>query len=474
MQKLNKNGSAELGAENVSFKNKKLLYAFWRAMEETPYQHYYLLLKKMFGEIIVFDTEKNYFLYGKNLMREKLLETVRREKPDYLFFLILYDEIDPLTLIEIKKISPKTKILNLFGDDDWRFDDFSRYYAPFLDHVMTHHNVIDKYKKDGLENVFFSLAINIDLFRPLSLRKEYDVTFFGGPEYNPEYYNFFKKDSEIIMFAGKEDLLKKINYYLAHGDKRKKIASNAYKSVLKKYNQETKLKEFFLRVDKAKNKTLEINKENNIAYINCADLNEGLNYVKKKIQKDKARYIGFNIKKFKRHPLQEYLQTYSLEKSGKEISCCDYYVHSKNLGNYLLFKAKVAFKNLKKKEFDEFVKPAQMVMRTGYFLENFDLIIKDLKKNKFSLISEENAVFVSIPLVQIKSFHYFGYKKMGNAFQMKFLDNLAANYYNNKFLVPFYLLMIISKSLCGNPFILVYLAKAILSKDKIEKAKKYF
>jgi len=164
------------------FKNKKMVYAVWRAEsnDDSPYHNWRIILEKMFGKFISLDTSKNYFRYGKRFVNEKLLEIVEKEKPDYVFFSIVYDELDFSAIQAIKKISPNSILINLCGDDDWRFDEFSRYYAHLFDYSILMQDVRDKYKKDKLTNaVFWYWAFNCDFLRPLNLKKKYDVSFVG-------------------------------------------------------------------------------------------------------------------------------------------------------------------------------------------------------------------------------------------------------------------------------------------------------
>ena len=52
-----------------------------------------------------------------------------------------------------------------------------------------------------------------------------------------------------ISFSDKEDLLKKINYYLIHEQERESIAQSGRKKVLKLYNSELFLKKIFEHKD---------------------------------------------------------------------------------------------------------------------------------------------------------------------------------------------------------------------------------
>ena len=140
---------------------EKLLFAFWRAesKEDSGYQHWYLPLKKIFGKVIVFDTSKNYFRYGRDVMNERLLEYVKIEKPDYIFFDLVYDEISIETILEVRRVAPNAKTINLYADDDWRYEDFSRFYAPFFDYSILTQDEGIMYKHDGIKNVFFLAKI---------------------------------------------------------------------------------------------------------------------------------------------------------------------------------------------------------------------------------------------------------------------------------------------------------------------------
>ena len=491
------------------FKNKKLLFTHWNCEDKQDYsfQNWYYPFKRFFGEIITFSPKKNYFNFGKEEMNQKFLELVEKEKPDYIFFLLIYDEFDPLIFLEIKKISPKTKLMVFLSDDSWRYEDFGRYYSLFMDYILTaYHKSVSWHKKDGAENVWFSIGVNTENFKPLNLEKKYDVVFIGGagqeraeymrflvqqgikvdifghgwekyPEfkdfyhfplsseewvkvvnqskinlsfsmggsnklqlkgrpfevsacksfilvgYNEDYRDFFSKN-ELVMFKDKKDLLEKIKYYLKNEKEREKIADSAYKKITKKFSlmQELSiiLKEIMNYEKAGKRKELP-SLSKRIIYLSKNDLNLTKEKLAGKIKK--FSFICFNTG-CKIHPLRNLIQAHSLEKSKKEISCCDYYVNSKNLGNYLLFKANFAFNNLPKKEFDRLLDASQIMATKNFFIKNLGKFKKFFKQQEFSLISNKNTAFISIPLVEIKNLKSIDYKTMKTAFQFKFLDRL--------------------------------------------------
>ncbi len=165
--------------------DKKLLFAAWAGENKyfSTYQTFYGPLKKIFNNIIMFDPQKNIYKYGQEGMNRRFLELVQKEKPDYIFFLISYDEFYVETLLKIKEISPKTITINYFGDDDTQLDNFTRYYSLIFDYCLVlPHLRKDVYIKEGMNNVFFISGTNLDHFRSLELKKEFDVTFIGTPK----------------------------------------------------------------------------------------------------------------------------------------------------------------------------------------------------------------------------------------------------------------------------------------------------
>src|SRR3989344_1117816 len=543
-------------------KNKKIIFAAWNVerKDDNPYQNWYLPLKDLFGETIIFDTAKNYFRYGKILMNKKLLNLVEKEKPDYVFFLIIYDEIDILALQEIKKKNPRIITLNMFTDDDWRYEDFSRFYSLFIDYPIVNITDVDMkspYIKDGIKKLSLSFGMNCQLFRPIKIKKRYDVSFVGRPnknrvslvkflldnnidinvwgdgwenypqimkayrgrlpgedlvkvnneskinlgftiggynklqikgrvleiaacksfcllEYFSAYLKYFKEEKELVMFKNKNDLMKKIKYFLKNEKYREKIAIAAYERTIRFYNKSLELLDYFKDIKKFEKNLMRKNLPSVIGVvetISLDDIKRGDEFLRNKISE--ADYIIFEKTGNKiDHPFRNYLQQYSLEKSGKEISCCDYYVSSKDLGNYLLFKARVAFATLKKKDFDSCLKIEQIMTTKQYFLNNLNKFKFALNQGKFELINDKNTTYLSIPLVSIEKAPTLNYEVFKRAFQMKFLDNLYSLYYQNKIFSSKYLYRLIFSSIFYNRFLLRIIRENLSDKKKVFKLKK--
>jgi len=159
-------------------------YDYGKLEQGYSFEHYnfYHSLLHMGHDIIYFDFMTLMQKYGRKRMNRLLLEAVRAKKPGLLFCVLFTNELDQNV---IREISESTDIvtLNWFCDDHWRFDSFSRYWAPCFDSVVTTaKSALPKYEKLGYRNVIKSQwACNHFLYRKLDLPLEYDVTFVGQP-----------------------------------------------------------------------------------------------------------------------------------------------------------------------------------------------------------------------------------------------------------------------------------------------------
>ena len=73
-----------------------------------------------------------------------------------------------------------------------------------------------------------------------------DIMGAGGfvlTSYCEETADLFEEDKEIVMFRTPEELVEKVEYYLAHDRERRKIAEGGYEKVMKRYTYENKMQE---------------------------------------------------------------------------------------------------------------------------------------------------------------------------------------------------------------------------------------
>ncbi len=127
---------------------------------------------------------------NKNLsqLQIDLCNKADSEKPDLIFFILFRDQFSKETLSYLKS---KYKTVNWFGDDTWRFDNFTSEFAPYFSYcVTTDKYSIPKYHKIGVQNVIRSqwaaIDDNQDVMTPLPY--EHEITFVGGHNRYREWF----------------------------------------------------------------------------------------------------------------------------------------------------------------------------------------------------------------------------------------------------------------------------------------------
>jgi spore maturation protein CgeB len=162
-------------------------YDYGRPEQGHSFEHwnFYHSLAHMGHQVIYFDFMSLHQQHGRDVMNRQLWEITRQERPDLLFSVLAEDELDKET---IRRISQETDTvtLNWFCDDHWRFDNFSRYWAPCFNWVVTTaQSALAKYAAIGYKNVIKSQwGVNHFMYRKLDLPLEYNVTFVGQPHGN--------------------------------------------------------------------------------------------------------------------------------------------------------------------------------------------------------------------------------------------------------------------------------------------------
>jgi spore maturation protein CgeB len=146
------------------------------------YEHhnFYGTLAGMGYEVEHFDFMDLFLKHGRRRMNEMLLARVEKFKPDLLFCALFTDEFEPAVLRRISESTP-TVTFNWFADDDWRFDTFSKHWAPLFNWCSTtSRSALEKYRKLGYSRIIQSQwGFNPEIYRKLKLPKKYGVTFVG-------------------------------------------------------------------------------------------------------------------------------------------------------------------------------------------------------------------------------------------------------------------------------------------------------
>lgn len=139
-------------------------------------------LERLGHEVVPF-----YYDYYLNTDFKKLqidlLNYADELKPDLVFFILFQDQFKIETLSAVKE---KYTTFNWFGDDSWRFSDFtSRYAKAFTFCSTTDKFSFYKYKELGQNNIIMSQWAVINTPPPSleNIEYEFDVSFVGGFNY---------------------------------------------------------------------------------------------------------------------------------------------------------------------------------------------------------------------------------------------------------------------------------------------------
>lgn len=118
--------------------------------------------------------------YSREELQLKILENVDQFEPHLVFFILQDKQIDFTTLSSL--MSKGVFTVNFFGDDQWRFDQWSSLYAPyFCACITTDKYCLDKYNKVGQINIIRSQWASLDSkveYRQVNYK--YDVSFVGS------------------------------------------------------------------------------------------------------------------------------------------------------------------------------------------------------------------------------------------------------------------------------------------------------
>tara|TARA_Y100001938_G_C8100572_1_gene441351 strand:- start:3987 stop:4928 length:942 start_codon:yes stop_codon:yes gene_type:complete len=103
---------------------------------------YYGILENL-GYEVVYHPYENYDV-------DEFYESIKSYKPDFVFH-TGYSNIHT----ELIRLSEFTKFYIVQHDDDYRYDNFAKFWIPFVDGVISYPGDFEKYKEDGLSKEQF-------------------------------------------------------------------------------------------------------------------------------------------------------------------------------------------------------------------------------------------------------------------------------------------------------------------------------
>lgn len=169
----------------------KILFVTHGTINFEEKRNFYDSFIEMGYDAIYFNyVDKHYYRgqYGEgneagcfNDPNQKLIDVANSFNPDLIFSILHRDQIKYETFGELRKQG--FKIINWFCDDTWRFNDFSRFWIPYLDYaVTTAREALDWYHAYGWSDkvILSNWAANPRWYKPMDVEKKYDVVFVGG------------------------------------------------------------------------------------------------------------------------------------------------------------------------------------------------------------------------------------------------------------------------------------------------------
>lgn len=147
--------------------------------DSLEYKGFYKALKQLSNEIYPFWYDD--YLMKKEELQKRVIKFVDDIRPDIVFFILMKDEFSFETLDYLKN---KYTTINWFCDDQWRFENFTKYYAPHFTYAITTDKfALNKYKKIGYENVIIGQWASYGCGKNInfeSIKYKYNVSFVGG------------------------------------------------------------------------------------------------------------------------------------------------------------------------------------------------------------------------------------------------------------------------------------------------------
>lgn len=136
-------------------------------------------LKKAFSKVLSFDIGKSYAGYGVARTNNQIFDLVRAHRPKYLLWPSMSYEILESTFQAIRKEG--AFVIGWFFDDECRFYDYSRWWIPYLDYVLTvDKESVRKYQELGATAMHLLVTSNPEVFKRLEVQKRYNVSFVGS------------------------------------------------------------------------------------------------------------------------------------------------------------------------------------------------------------------------------------------------------------------------------------------------------
>jgi spore maturation protein CgeB len=170
--------------------------------ESLEYKGFYPALRQIADKLYPFWYDE--YLDKKDELKKRVIKFIDGVNPDIVFFILMKDEISFETLDYLRG---KYVTVNWFCDDQWRFENFTKYYTPHFSYAITTDKFsLSKYRDIGYKDVIlsqwasFGFKKNVD-FEAIQYR--YDISFVGGiSEYRKWLIKELKKNGINVECFG--------------------------------------------------------------------------------------------------------------------------------------------------------------------------------------------------------------------------------------------------------------------------------
>lgn len=156
-------------------------------------------LTRLFSKVVVYDYLDRMANIPLRSINAELIAMARVERPKYVVWPSVNYEFVETTFDTLRQEG--FIVVGIFLDDDFRFDDYSRFWAPHLDFCVTNaRETLPFYQALGTYAIYSAGYHGIPIQRDWSVLKEkYEVSFVGARKYNREGYINAIKRHEIPM-----------------------------------------------------------------------------------------------------------------------------------------------------------------------------------------------------------------------------------------------------------------------------------
>jgi spore maturation protein CgeB len=165
--------------------------------------NFYEPLKSLFNKVIYYDYLERTRKIGKKATNREILDIVKRDTPEYTFFIPYKNEIRDSTLDKIAKLN--SNVVAWFSDDRYRFDNYSRFIAKHVFcSITTDKEAHKKYHDLDLNAIRTQFAANPYYYKKIPSTFKYGVSFVGqNYGSRAEFLNFLQNKGVALKVFGR-------------------------------------------------------------------------------------------------------------------------------------------------------------------------------------------------------------------------------------------------------------------------------